>query len=134
VEVGMADLTFYKDKDKRTIRPDLFSRTAEELAETISKVERNRNKRTQIRKFYDEVLRLNSHAKTNPDDWDNILPYVNMIIAKGAYAEGRSLVTKEFVDFIKGSIDQVQRPEDLDVFANFFEAFMGFYKKYRPRD
>jgi len=130
----MANITFYKDRDKRTIRPDLFSHTAEDLAKEFSQAERNLNKRTQIRKFYDEVVRLNSHARANPDDWENILPYVNMLIAKGAYAEGRKLVTQEFVDFMKGSIEQVQEPEDLDVFTNFFEAFMGFYKKYRPRD
>ena len=27
-------------------------------------------------------------------------------------------------------IDQVEQPGDLDVFANFFEAFMGYYKQY----
>jgi CRISPR-associated protein Csm2 len=78
------------------------------------------------------VLRLNSITKTKPQDWDNILPYVNMLTAKATYAQGRKLVTEEFVEFMRKSVGQLQRPEDLDVFANFFEAFMGFYKKYRP--
>ncbi|MCK8603004.1 type III-A CRISPR-associated protein Csm2 [Desulfoferrobacter suflitae] len=129
----MVDVTFYKDKKNRKLRPELFSQTAEQLAERISQADRS-NKRTQLRKFYDEVVRLNMQTKANAREWDNILPYVNMLIAKGAYAEGRKLVTGEFVKFMKDSIGQIEQPEDLDVFANLFEAFMGFYKKYRPRD
>ncbi|PIU32807.1 MAG: hypothetical protein COT06_00740 [Syntrophobacteraceae bacterium CG07_land_8_20_14_0_80_61_8] len=53
-----------------------------------------------------------------------------MIIAKAAYAEGRKLVTENFVTFIRESVGQVQSAQDLDIFANLFEAFMGFYKKY----
>jgi CRISPR-associated protein Csm2 len=89
------------------------------------------NKRTQIRKFYDEVVRLNGNVKSNPDDWDAVLPYINMLIAKAAYANGRNkLVTDDFVNLLKDCIAQVQKPADLDVFANFFESFMGFYRKY----
>lgn len=128
----MVDVTFYKDKTKRTLKPDLFSTTAEELAKSLSRAGDRVNKRTQIRKFYDEVLRLNSITKTSSQDWDNILPYVNMLIAKATYAQGRNLVTEDFVKFIRNSIEQLQLPEDMEVFASFFEAFMGFYKKYRP--
>jgi len=128
----MTNVTFYKDKENRKLRPELFSQTAENLAKSISSADSSGrlNKRTQLRKFYDEVLRLNLQTKANPGDWDDILPYVNMLIAKGAYAEGRKLVTGEFVRFMQDSIQQIEKPEDLDVFANLFEAFMGFYKKY----
>ncbi|NLA75015.1 MAG: type III-A CRISPR-associated protein Csm2, partial [Deltaproteobacteria bacterium] len=56
--------------------------------------------------------------------------YVNMLIAKAVYAEGRKKVTGEFVTMLKNCINQVHKAEDLDLFANFFEAFMGFYRKY----
>jgi len=135
-------ISFYKDKEKRILNPELFSDVAEKLADNIyrsglrkkkdGKQKLELNKRTQIRKFYDEVIRLNSLAnnKTNPEKWDNILPFVNMLIAKAAYAEGRDNVTGDFTDFMKGSIKQISDSEDLLVFANFFEAFMGFYRKY----
>ena len=135
-------ISFYKDKEKRILNPELFSGVAENLADNIymsglrkkkdGKQKLELNKRTQIRKFYDEVIRLNSLAnnKTNPEKWDNILPYVNMLIAKAAYAEGRDNVTGDFTDFMKKSIKQISDSEDLLVFANFFEAFMGFYRKY----
>lgn len=128
----MVDVTFYKDESKRTLKPDLFSTRAEELAKELSQSGERFNKRTQLRKFYDEVLRLNAITKTSPQDWENTLPYVNMLIAKATYAEGRNLVTHDFVEFMRKSIGQLKDPEDLEVFASFFEAFMGFYKKYRP--
>lgn len=138
----MNKINFYKDKTKAIIEPKLFSDVAEQVAEVIAKSGQtpsrdgrpprlDHNKRTQIRKFYEEVIRLNATVKGNPADWEVVLPYINMLIAKAAYAEGRNrLVTKEFVDFLKDCITQVQKPADLDVFANFFESFMGFYRKY----
>ncbi|MBN2299301.1 MAG: type III-A CRISPR-associated protein Csm2 [Deltaproteobacteria bacterium] len=124
---------FYKDKAKRLIEPTLFSVEAENLAKQIAqsgKDQRGKNKRTQIRKFYDEVLRLHLLTKSDPSSWDTIYPYVNMLVAKAAYAKGRNYVTDEFMDFIKGSVEQIDSLEDLDVFSSFFEAFMGFYKIY----
>lgn len=137
----MNKISFYKDKTKGIIEPKLFSDIAEQTAADIAKsgqtqtrdgkVRLDHNKRTQIRKFYDEVMRLNGSVKSNPNDWDVVLPYINMLIAKAAYANGRNkLVTDDFVDLLKDCVAQVQRPSDLDVFANFFESFMGFYRKY----
>lgn len=129
-------IAFYKDKAKRLIEPTLFSVEAENLAKEIAQSGKDQrgtlkwNKRTQIRKFYDEVLRLNMLTKSDPSSWDFILPYVNMLVAKAAYAKGRDYVTGEFMEFIRGSVDQIKAQEDLDVFSSFFEAFMGFYKIY----
>ena len=124
-------ITFYKDKEKRTLNPTLFSDIAMSWADAIYKSgNKDMNKRSQLRKFFDEIIRLNALAKGNPDDWDDIVPFVNMVIAKTAYAEGRKKVSKEFLDFMKDGIGQIENYKDLDVFANFFEAFMGFYRKY----
>ncbi|MEA3487534.1 MAG: type III-A CRISPR-associated protein Csm2 [Thermodesulfobacteriota bacterium] len=122
-------VSFYKDKEKRILNPTLFSDVAMDWAEKIHNSGRGKaNKRSQLRKFFDEVIRLNSRSKT--EDWDNILPYVNMLIAKAAYAEGRHNVTPDFVNLMKSCIREVHEKKDLAVFANFFEAFMGFYRKY----
>lgn len=131
-------IQFYKEQTGRKLDPTLFSDKAEKLAKEIHTAGLNdrqrldRNKRTQIRKFYDEVVRLNSIAsrRKNAEEWDNIIPYVNMLIAKAAYAEGRKLVTVHFTSFMKESINQIHGPEDLAVFTNLFEAFMGYYKQH----
>ncbi|MFY9399246.1 MAG: type III-A CRISPR-associated protein Csm2 [Desulfomonilia bacterium] len=126
-------VSFYKDRQKRIIDPLLFSREAEEMAKNIAekgkdKGEQKKNKRSQIRKFYDEVLNLNMRAKSEP--WEMVHPLVNMLVAKTAYSFGREYVTEEFLDFIKDAVNQVSQREDLEVFADFFEAFMGFYRVY----
>lgn len=131
----MGSINYWKDKSNKTINPKLFSTEAENLAKAIaSDNDRSNkvNKRTQLRKFFDEVLRLNTLSRSNPEDWDNILPYVQMLTAKVAYAKGRDLVSSQFLDFMKSGIEQVENPHDLTVFSNFFEAFMGFYKQHGP--
>lgn len=136
----MEKIDFY-DETKGTINPKLFSDIAEKLAEQIYRsglkrlndgtFKHEHNKRTQIRKFFDEVVKLNGNLKANPDDWDTILPYLNMMIAKAVYAKSRNqLVTDEFVNMLKQCIGQVNKPKDLEVFSDFFEAFMGYYRQY----
>lgn len=136
-------IKFYNDEKERIIDPLLFSDKAASLAKEIyeaglGKPDRNgrrklsKNMRSQIRKFYDEVLQYNLRAndKANPVPWHDIHPYINMLVAKAAYAEGRKKVSPNFTDFIKNSIGQINNSDDLLVFANFFEAFMGYYRQY----
>lgn len=131
------NITFWKSEDKEKIDHKLFSETAERLAYTLNediKHKKEHNKRTQIRKFYDEVVRLDSAAKARQSDWDAILPQVHMMTAKAAYARGRELVSDNFLNFIKSSVNQIQETKDLNVFSTFFEAMMGFYRLHGPRN
>ena len=132
----MSKIELWQDKEKRIIDPRLYSSSAEKLAKEIAQdcetSRRRYNKPTQLRKFYDEVLRLEMAAKTRKGDWDNILPLVHMVTAKAAYAKGRDLVSDNFLDFIKSGVGQINTPDDLKVFTNLFEAFMGFYKMHCP--
>ncbi len=146
----MAKIDLWKDRDKKVVEPTLFSKTAMDLAKRIAEAGQKkgkdggpavdehgkyeRNRASQIRKFYDEIMRLNTMSKTRQAQWDAILPMVHMVTAKAAYAEGRKLTTKDFTDFIRESVDQVQEEKDLDVFANLFEAFMGYYKLHGPKN
>ena len=128
------EVQFWKDKDKKQIDPELFSAKAESLAKTIySEQQQSRgkaNKPTQMRKFYDEVLRFDSMLKTNPAEFEGILPYIKMLNAKAAYSMGRDLVSGGFKDFISNSLKQIKDKDDFDAFSGFFEAFMGYYKFY----
>ena len=134
----MEKIIFWKDREKQLIDPQLFSKTAENLAKEIaedSRNIRNSNKRTQIRKFYDEIVRLTMLSKTRPKEkWGQLLPLVHMITAKAAYAKGRKLISDDFLRFLKNSIEQIKKPEDLNIFSNFFEAFMGFYRLHGPKN
>lgn len=134
----MAKIEFWKDRDRQIIDPQLFSSRAEAFAREIADDNRQSkshkaNKYTQLRKFYDEIVSLNMQAKSSPSGWENILPLVHMVAAKAAYASGRELISKNFLTFIKDSVNQVEEPKDLDVFNAFFESFIGFYKLHGPR-
>lgn len=131
------EVNFWKDRNKKQIDPELFSTVAEEIAKKIYKEQQDSrgkaNKPTQIRKFYDEVIRFDSMLKVNPQEFENILPYIKMLNAKAAYAMGRDLVSSEFKSFINNSLNQIKAKEDFDAFAGLFEAFMGYYKFYDER-
>lgn len=128
------EIKFWKDKIQKHINPDLFSDVAEDIANQISKESNDRtNTPTQLRKFYDEVIRFDSIVKTKPEEFDVLIPYIKMLNAKASYAFGREsggkpLVSAKFKDFIATSVKNVNDRDDFDVFASLFEAFMGFYK------
>ena len=122
----------WQDPVKKVIDPTLSSDMAEKLAKDIGSKGSNVNKGTQLRRFFDEIVRLNTMSRAAQTDWDQILPHVHMLLAKVAYAKGRKLVTDEFVGFMKTGIEQIKRKEDLQVFANLFEAFTAFYKIHGP--
>ncbi|MBM4285356.1 MAG: type III-A CRISPR-associated protein Csm2 [Deltaproteobacteria bacterium] len=126
----ITSIQFWADREKRIPDPTIFWTKAEKLSEILAS-QGKANQRTQIRKFYDEVLRLDQDAKRLPDNqWPHILARLNLLIPKAVYAQGRdNLVSPDFVDFIKASVNQVQTKEDLAVFATLFEAFMGFYRR-----
>lgn len=129
---------FWKDRSKRQIDPDLFSTTAEELAKKINLERMNSrdklNKSTQIRKFFDEVIRFQGMIQGAPEQFEELLPYIKMLNAKAAYAAGRDLIGSEFKVFLSESLKQVNDRQDFEVFCSFFEAFLGFYKYFSEKE
>ncbi|MGD0489863.1 MAG: type III-A CRISPR-associated protein Csm2 [Syntrophorhabdales bacterium] len=128
------EIKFWRDKSKKLIDPELFSGHAEDLARAVASESNDRtNAPTQIRKFYDQVVRFDSIVKTNPEEFDILIPYIKMLNAKAAYAHAREsggnpLISQGFREFITRSLEKVNDRDDFEVFASFFEAFMGFYK------
>lgn len=126
------NIALWKDKANKKLDPTLFSKTAEELAKKIGGEDRNANKSSQLRRYFDETVRLSTQAKASGADMDMILPQVHMLVAKVAYAKGRKLVTDSFVEMMQSGISQINDKDDLLVFANFLESFIGFYKMHHP--
>jgi CRISPR-associated protein Csm2 len=136
------NISFWTDEGQ--INPELFSGVAEKWARTVcdaglkqdrrGKKKLDRNKITQLRKFYDEALRYKELVR-NGESINDVLPYLMMLNAKAAYAEGRELITKEFSNMLRTGLEQIEsnRPESIEIFVNFFEAFMGYYKYYESQ-
>ena len=119
-------ITFRSEDGK--IAPELFDATARRAAEIVADCKRETNRSTQLRRFYDELVLWEEKAARSPDQFHEFLPFVRMLKAKAAYAEGRKLVDGAFVDLLDQTIDFVRSADDLRLAKLFLEAFLGFYK------
>jgi len=111
---------------------ELFGDVAKKLADEIAEEGRGQtNKGTQIRKFYDAVLKLNQKAQNirESEYKTKVYPFVVMLKSKVAHAKARKLVSKKFETMINECIVEAKTKEKMEIFKLFFEAFIGFYKK-----
>ena len=126
------DMTIRFTNEDGKIDADLFDKTAKRVATIVANKSDRRasqlNKSTQLRRFYDELVMWEEKVRQNADKFDEYLPFIRMLKAKAAYAEGRKLVDGAFVDLIEQAIDFIKSAADLRTAKLFFEAFMGFYK------
>ncbi len=110
---------------------NLFSDIAESKANEIAKdgAGQEKNKPTQLRGFYDEILNWEQRSRQLSDtDFAAQLPLIHMIIAKVAYAKERKHVTEKYQQLMRECISSVKTRKELRNCKLFFEAFMGFYK------
>ena len=124
------DIKLSKTGDK--LDPELFNGIAKNAAEKVASGGDRANKATQLRKFYDELVLWDNKTTLHPEKFDEYLPFIRMLNAKVAYAEGRKLVDHNFVSLLNNGLKQVNSAETLHTFKLFMEAFMGFYKQERP--
>ena len=112
---------------------ELFSDTASKAADACA-AGRDTNKSTQLRRFYDELVMWTDkvYAAKTPEEQDakfnELLPYIQMLRAKVAYAKGRKLVDDNFKTLFDRLIQQVKSKETLKMARLFMEAFMGYKK------
>ncbi|OAQ15412.1 CRISPR-associated protein Csm2 [Bibersteinia trehalosi Y31] len=118
-------IKFGKDKSS-----EIFSTIAEETAKRI-KSNNNANKTTQLRKFYDELAMWNDRvqtAKNRDEKYQELVPFIKMMKAKVAYAEGRKHIDTNFSGAFNQCIDQINSAETLRDAKLFMEAVMGYCK------
>ena len=114
------------------VSPDLFSDQAQAAAQACSS--KMCNKPAQIRRFYDELVMWHDKifAAKTPEaqmaKFNELLPFIQMICAKAAYAKGRKLIDDAFKNLIDNLIKQITTPARLKTAKLFFEAFLGYMK------
>lgn len=109
-------------------------RSGELLVDRFGKPQQEKNKSTQLRKFYDELVMWHEkvhhertpQAKTNK--YAEIVPFIKMMKAKVAYARGRDHVDECFEQLFVHLVSQIDGVDSLRHAKLFMEAFMGFYK------
>ncbi|WP_077272863.1 type III-A CRISPR-associated protein Csm2 [Acidithiobacillus caldus] len=114
--------------------PQLFSEIAKRVAQEINESKKSANRPSQLRRFYDEIVLWEDKVRAAPDRFEEYRPFLLMMNAKAAYAQGRDVVSGEFVCLVQHTLAQVQDEKSLHLCKLFWESFMGFYKLERPKD
>jgi len=113
----------------------LYSDIAEEAAKTVSPGERaQKNKPTQLRRFYDELVLLQEKVGSDAAKFALQAPFIQMLKAKVAYAKGRDKVDENFEKLLRHVVDEIKDADTLKRAKLFMEAFMAFYKVHGPKD
>lgn len=107
---------------------ELFSDIALKKVEYLRDPKKNSS--TQLRKFYDEICLWHEKVEGDEQKFKELLPFIKMINAKVAYAQGRDHVTKEFTQLIKYCLTKSTNVKSFNNFKLFFEAIIGFSKLY----
>lgn len=118
---------------QKELDAELFNSIVQKAAQWVAS-DRNANKPTQLRRFYNEILLWESKVRQQPDRFNEYLPFIRMINAKVAYAKGRDLVDDSFLKLLEHTLKAVNDDKSMGTCKLFWEAFMGFYKLERPRD
>jgi len=115
----------------------LFDKDAEDVAKLLDasaqadRSGKEKNKSTQIRRFYDELVGWQERIGSDDSRFKEYEAFVKMLNAKAAYAEGRKLVTPDFVKWFRDCVAQVSDARTLKHFRLHFEAMLGFLKALR---
>ena len=113
----------------------LFSDIAQDKAARVYEAgDGRKNKSTQLRKFYDELVmwfdkvHMERTKEARVSKYTELAPFIKMMNAKVAYARGRDHVDACFEQMFTHLIKQISDAETLKHAKLFMEAFMGFYK------
>ena len=129
-QIDVSDIKF------GTAMPELlFADIAQDKARVIAEAGGGKkNKSTQLRKFYDELvmwqekIALEQDKEKRAERYKEHAPFIKMLTAKVAYARGREHVDACFEKLFTHVIRQIDSPDTLKHAKLFMEAFMGFYK------
>ena len=115
--------------------PDtLFADIAQQAARSLRKSGGDRNKSSQLRKFYDELVMWHDRvafektADARAAKYRELAPFIKMMNAKVAYARGRGHVDQNFEQLFSHLIRQIACPATLKNAKLFMEAVLGFLK------
>jgi CRISPR-associated protein Csm2 len=125
------------EKEGKRPHNDLFSAYAQKIANTLAKADEQKNSPTQLRKFYDQVVRYYDDVRFQPSIADReetlsrLMPYILKLESTVFQAYEKSKIDANFKSFIDASMAQLRAKPDfetLKIFKTLFEAVLGFYK------
>lgn len=96
----------------------------------------NKVSTTQIRKYYNDFLVLNSKAKLLSEEEfrSKLLPLVALSKAKLFYSVGRKNITETFAKTISFYIDRIETKSDFQNFLDYYQALIGYATYYSEKN
>lgn len=130
-QVAISPIIF---NDKKGLA-SLIRDDAMKYAEQIVKHRGAKDKYTQIRKYYDELVRIQQQSiLCNEESFTKYLPSIYIVAAKASYAVSKKTLTHSFGNFIEKNVKCVNTKEDLNSCIMLFEAILGYLKFYDNKD
>lgn len=121
---------FEDPKEKQKLKPDYIIAYARKIARDLDNEGRgNKNKRTQIRKYYDYCLRLQKKMERMNNDFSFVESDFARLIPVVEYAESRARVSQIFVEFIEKNVAAIKDARDLGAYIKHFESVVAYMKK-----
>lgn len=116
------------ESDKPVLRKEYILGYPVKIAGSLAEKDRNLNKSSQIRKYYDYCIRIRdliSSGRKYEEVESEFYRLANFV----SYAESRKLVTPLFVEFIEKNIENIHNNEDFNAFVKHFEAVVAHLKE-----
>jgi len=124
---------YFLDDEKKQINSDFVDSYARELVAMFT-LNRNKNKLTQLRGFYNAVCKIDSKLNGNNSsqiEFNDVKYKISMLKSYAENKENNGVVSQEFKKFIHQNVDAVKDKRDLKAFRIHFEAIMGYMPKDR---
>ena len=124
----LKDGYFYQKGNDKVIRKEYIVDFPQEIAQNLSR-DKNTNKRSQIRKFYEYALRIQVLMRRNENDYQLLEADLMRLKPFVRYAQTRGRVSELFVEFIERNLSSIHSIEDFEVFVKHFEAVIAYLKE-----
>lgn len=120
---------YFEDENKKIIICEYIVEYPKHIVKNL--MHKDKNKSSQLRKYYDYVIRIKESLKYNIKSFEEVIGDIKKLDYYVTYAETRGKVTNYFVEFIKQNLKNINTKEDFFAFATHFEAIIAYLPKER---
>lgn len=115
---------YYEDSEKKVMRLEYIIKYPKEIVRKI-KVEKNKNKNAQLRRFYGYVVHIKESLRQPNITYKEMEAKIKHLPNLTAYAKQRGHISDYFQDFIEKNVHSIHDEKDFAAFAMHFEAIIG---------
>ncbi|MCI8535531.1 MAG: type III-A CRISPR-associated protein Csm2 [Hungatella sp.] len=116
--------------NNKCLKPEFIVEYPEEIASRLQN--KNRNKLSQLWKFYDHTIRLQDSLHQRGYSLEILKAELCELRPAVNYAMERETVTEDFKKFIDLNVKCINNNEDLSAFIKHFQSVIAYLPKEKP--